>query len=279
MKLIESLLDYLWSLREAKGMLKAPNTLLPFVVFVAVLAVWLFFCTFFTIPPISSVMVPVLEKLSGERSLHYPMHFILLPRTYNLLYLPFVILAGFVLFGRAVFAMADYYERMGRAVETRPPFAPAVPVLIGIGVVYVIFAGAPNLAATWLAAGLNNVWAGRLLGFTGLLVSLVAQVLLVYSLLVVRREGCGPVRAIRRSVSIGLSRFWPTLFVVFTIYLVHRPIDALLMYPDKVVLKFRPELVFFLLLGGVILELVTSFVLFASTTALALSRRDEGIGR
>jgi len=278
MKLIDSLLDFLWSLREARGMLKAPNTLLPFVVFVAVLAVWLISCTFFTIPPISSLMVPVIEKLSGERSLHYPMHFILLPRTYNLIYLPFVILAGFVLFGRAVFAMADYYGRMGRAVEARPPFVQAIPAMIVIGLVYVIIAGAPNLAATWLSAKINNVWAGRLLGFFGLLVGLTAQVLLVYSLLVVRREGCGPVRAIRKSVSIGLSRFWPTLFVVFSIYLVHRPIDALIQYPDKVVLKFRPELVFFLLLAGVILELVTSFVLFASTTALSLSRRDEGIG-
>ena len=90
MKLIESLLDYLWSLREARGMLKAPNTLLPFVVFVAVLAVWLISCTFFTIPPISTLMVPVIEKLSGDHSLHYPMHYILLPRTYNLIYLPFV---------------------------------------------------------------------------------------------------------------------------------------------------------------------------------------------
>ena len=223
-------------------------------------------------------MVPVIEKLSGERSVHYPMHFILLPRTYNLIYLPFVILAGFVLFGRAVFAMADYYGRMGRAVEERPPFVQAIPAMMVIGLVYVIIAGAPNLAATWLSAKINNVWAGRLLGFSGLLVGLTAQVLLVYSLLVVRREGCGPFRAIRKSVSIGLRRFWPTLFVVFSIYLVHRPIDALIQYQDKVVLKFRPELVFFLLLAGVILELVTSFVLFASTTALSLSRRDEGIG-
>jgi hypothetical protein len=278
MKLIDSLLDYLWSLREARRMLKAPNTLLPFVVFVAVLAVWLISCTFFTIPPISTVMVPVIEKLSGDRALHYPMHFILLPRTYNLFYLPFVILAGFVLFGRAVFAMADYYGRTGRAVEARPPFARAVPAMIVVGLVYVILAGAPNLAATWLAARMDNAWAVRLLGFSGLLAGLTAQVLLVYSLLAIRREGCGPLRAIRRSVSVGLSRFLPTLFVVFSIYLVHRPIDALLQYPDKVVLKFRPELVFFLLLAGIILELVTSFVLFATTTALSLSRRDEGIG-
>ena len=138
--------------------------------------------------------------------------------------------------------------------------------------------GAPNLAATSLAAKVDNVWVGRLLGFTGLLVGLVAQVLLVYSMLVVRREGGGPVRAIRRSISIGLSRFWSTLFVVFTVYLAHWPIDALLAHPDKVVLKFRPELVFFLLLGGIVLELVTSFLLLASTTALALSRRDGEFG-
>jgi hypothetical protein len=275
MKLVETLLDYLWSLREARGMLKSPDTLLPFVVFVAMLAVWLFACTFFTVSPVSTVMVPAVEALSGETALHYPMHFILLPRTYNLVYLPLVIVAGFVLFGRAVFAMGDYYERGGRVVGDRPSFRKCVPALILIGLVYVFFASMPNLATNWLAGRIENVWAGRALGFVGLVAGLVCQVLLVYSLLILRREGCGPLRAIRRSVQVGISKFWPTLLIVFSVYLVHRPFDGLLSYPDKVVLKFRPELVFFLLLGGIVLELVTTFMLFASTTALAISKRED----
>lgn len=275
MKLVNTLLDYLWSLREARGMLKSPDTLLPFVVFVASLAVWLIACTFFTVPPVSAVMVPVIQTLSGDTALHYPMHFILLPRTYNLVYLPLVVVVGFVLFGRAVFAMGDYYARGGRVVGDRPAFLGCVPALVVVGLVYVFFASMPNLATNWLAGRINNAWAGRVLGFAGLVAGLVCQVLLVYSLLILRREGCGPLRAIRRSVQVGKSRFWPTLLIVFSVYLVHRPVDGLLSYPDKVVLKFRPELVFFLLLGGIVLELVTTFVLFASTTALAISKRED----
>jgi len=49
----------------------------------------------------------------------------------------------------------------------------------------------------------------------------------------------------------------------------------LLAQPDRVVLKFKPELVLYLLAGGVAVELITSYLLFAATTALVLSRRED----
>ena len=81
--------------------------------------------------------------------------------------------------------------------------------------------------------------------------------------------------ALRAGAREGIARFFPTLLVVLTVTLAHRPIEYMLSQPNNVVLKFKPELVFYLLAAGIVLEVLTSFLLFASTTGLALSRRED----
>ena len=116
-------------------------------------------------------------------------------------------------------------------------------------------------------AGLS-VWAG-------LFASASAQALLVFAPLSVWRDGTGPLRAIRSAVREGASRFWPVVLLLLTVMLVHRPIEYLIAQPDRVVMKFRPELIFYVLIGGIVVEVITSFFLFAATTGLAASRRED----
>ena len=72
MKLVEALIEYLRSLENSVGMLKAPSVLLPFVIFAALQSVVLIACAFFAVPPLSTVMVPVVEAIGGEQALHFP---------------------------------------------------------------------------------------------------------------------------------------------------------------------------------------------------------------
>ena len=72
MKLVETLVDYIRSLEESVAMLRSPGILLPFVVFAAVQSVVLIACAFFSVPPLSTVMVPVSGLIAGEQSLHFP---------------------------------------------------------------------------------------------------------------------------------------------------------------------------------------------------------------
>ena len=52
--------------------------------------------------------------------------------------------------------------------------------------------------------------------------------------------------------------------------LAHVPLDALIAKSGDIVARFRPEVVFQLLIASVLLEVVTALVLFAGTVSLAL---------
>jgi len=278
MKLVENLVNFLRSLEESVAMLRSPSILLPFVVFAAVQSLVLMACAFFTVPPLSTVMVPLIRLISGEQSLHFPMHFVLLPGIYHSIYLPLVVVVGFVLFGRAVFGMGDYYQRQGSSIGTRPPMLRSIPSMILIGLLYVLLATAPIVLFEYASTRTAAAPVRRALPVVGVLLSLSFQSLLVYSLLFLRAGAGGPAAAVKKSVGFARSRFPLTFMLVLTVYVIHRPIDYVVSRPDKVVLRFDPEMVFFLLLGGILLELVTSYLLFSSTTSIALARKKEGFG-
>ena len=278
MKLVETLVDYIRSLEESVAMLRSPGILLPFVVFAAVQSVVLIACAFFSVPPLSTVMVPVSGLIAGEQSLHFPMHFVLLPGLYHSIYLRLVVVLGFVLFGTAVFRMGDYYERPGRGAAPRPSLRRAVPSMMLIGLVYVVLATAPVLVLEYFANRFGGGLPSKALPALGVILSMCFQALLVYSLLFLRAGARGAFAAVGRSLSFARSRFLLTFLLVLTVYVVHRPVDYVLSRPDKVVLRFDPEMVFFLLLGGIVLELVTSYLLFASTASVVLTRKREGLG-
>lgn len=275
MSFSKAVLNYLFGLEESRMMLRVPAALLPFVVHAAILCLVLFALAFFTVAPLASFMTPIVERLGGENALHYPMHLILLPDMYHLVYLPLTAVVGFVLFGWAVFAMGDHFQRGGVEMGARPSLLRSAPTLVVIGVCYVAAATLVPAAIAWLGRIVDHPRLGGLLTLAGLVATAALQALLVYAPLFVRTHGAGPFSALRRSVGLGRRRFAPTAMIVLTVILVHQPIDFLLRQPDRVVVKFQPELVIYLLLAGVVLELLTAFLLFSSTAGLALSRRER----
>jgi len=270
-KLRDGFIEYLRGLDEARLMFRLPATLLPFVVAGALQALVLFALTYFTVEPFSQLMVPMVERIGGEQALHYPMHFILLPSMYGAAYLPLVAIIGFPLYGRAVFSMGT---ALTPKRKTHRPFARHIPSLIVIGILYVAVAAGVPAGFVWIGAIVGGPAQGAL-AMAGLLASACAQALLVYAPVCVWRSGLGPIAALGAAVREGRRRFLPTVLLVLTVVLAHRPIEYMLSQPDRLVLKFRPELVFYLLAAGIVLEVVTSFILFAATAGLAISSRED----
>ena len=278
MKLVETLIDYLRGLENSLAMLKSPGVLLPFVIFTAIQSVVLIACAFFSVPPLSYFMVPLVQFVSGEQALHFPMHFILLPSLYHVLYLPIVIVVGFVLFGRAVFLMGDHFENHGVRMGNRPSLTRSIPSIILIGLAYVLLATIPVVFSQYLSNTLDVRLGGKIFRLIGVILSVSFQALLIYSLVFLRTGTSGALGAIKKSISFARGKFTLTFLLVLTVYIIHRPVDFILSRPDKVVLRFDPEMVFFLLLGGIVLELVTSYVLFSSTASIVLAKKKDGIG-
>jgi hypothetical protein len=272
MNLAKACIDYISYVQESGRLLRWPKTVLPFVAFAAVQCLVLFALAFFLAKPISPVTVPLVERLAGEQALHYPMHFVLLPQTYRILYLLLVISIGFSLFGAAVFNMIDVLTRSQPLPTARPRLVQLVPSMIVIGFAHALVAELTLLGTSYLAEPL-----GKRVGVYPLLLvrlGLVTfiQALLVYSLAMLRRVGPHPIAAIAASARFALKHFYLTALIVLTVLLVHLPIDFLLGQPDKIVLKFRPELVFALLLVGILVEIATSFFMYSTTTMLATKK-------
>ena len=259
--------------------LRSPSVLAPFIIFAAIQFLVLVCLGAFSVPPLSTVMVPIVERLGGEEALHYPMHMVMLPRLYHQLYLPVAVVVGFALFGWGVSLMVDHYDRAGEAVPRRGQgrFRKLIPSTMVVGFVFVAVVTAIQLIASKVSAGVANEWASRLAWLGGMVLVFVFQALTIYSLyFLVTRTG-NPLRAIAESIRFGRSHLAMTSALVITVFLIHLPVSYLTQRADRVVLKFNPELVFVLLAVGIVLEIATNYFLFASTTSVAAGVKREGI--
>ena len=277
--MFEFFLRYLKCWEQAVLMLRSPSVLAPFVIFAALQFLALVCLGMFSVPPLSTVMVPVVAGLGGEEALHYPMHMVMLPRLYNQLYLPLAAFVGFALFGWGVWLMIDHYDRAGENVSRRgqSQFRKLIPSTMVVGFVFVVVVTAIQLISSFVSTALANAWASRAAWIGGVALVLLFQALTIYSLyFLVTRTG-NPLTAIAESVRFGRSHIVMTSALVFTVFLIHLPVNYLAQRGDRVVHKFNPELVFVLLAVGIVLEIATNYFLFASTTSVAAGVKREGI--
>ena len=80
--MLDYLLRYIKLWDESVRMLRSPSVLAPFIIFAAMQFLVLVCLGLFFVPPLSTVMVPVVERLGGEEALHYPVGVVLLPGVY-----------------------------------------------------------------------------------------------------------------------------------------------------------------------------------------------------
>jgi len=266
---LDSALDhYLDALTNARLALRSPSTLLPFLAFAVVQVLILGALAFFTTPALASLMVPVVRALGGEPALHYPTSFVLLPATYRVVYLPLVATVGFALWSLGVWSMIAHHD-VGARTGARS-FRRALPSMVSIGIVFVVVTVAIGRGLALLAAELPPGIPSKIATLGIIAVTACAQALLVYAPAILRLRGGGALAAIRGSVGYARRMFLPTAMVIVTVLVAHLPIDALVGNADVLAARFRPDIVFHFMVGSIVLEVVTAFILFAGVVALAL---------
>jgi hypothetical protein len=261
---------YLDALTYARAALASPGVLAPFAIFSALQALILLALASFTLPLIAPVMVPVLRFLGGEQALHYPMHLVGLPSVYQRVYLPLVATVGFTLWSIAVWKLAERHP-VG-ADRTRFDVRPSFRDVVIIGVLFVGASVVAGELASRLVSPRTPDVVQRAILFGSVLVTAVMQAFLVYAPLVLRIRGGNAWQAIRAGVTYGRKRFAETVLVIFTVLLIHLPVDFLLSRADRLAARFEPETVLYTMLGSVVLEMFTAYLLFAGITELALPR-------
>jgi hypothetical protein len=277
MYVIGFFVKYMKCWEESLSMLRSPSVLAPFIVFAALQFLALVCLALFSVSPLSSVMVPLVQRIGGEQALHYPMHLVLLPRLYYMLYLPLTAVVGFVLFGWAVSLVVEQYERndVEIAGRRRCSTAALIPSMIVAGLIFVAVITAVQLGVSYFSEAVANVWGRRLLSMGSLVALILVQVFLVYSLYFLVTRTSNPFLAVLESVRLGRRKLALTAALVLTVFLIHLPVDFLTQRSDKVVLKFDPGLVVILLAAGIVVEIITNYFLFASTTSVAVGEGKE----
>jgi hypothetical protein len=168
----------------------------------------------------------------------------------------------------AVWTMVDHHE-VGQRTTGRP-FRTVLPSVVMVGVVFVAVSAGMGRVMGTLAGLAPPGPASRLALAAAILVVASVQALLVYAPIVLRLRNVNAMGALRASVRYASHNFWPTALVIATVLAVHTPLDAMVGASHRVALSFRPETVYYVMLGSVALEMVTAYVLFSSVVGLAL---------
>jgi hypothetical protein len=147
--------------------------------------------------------------------------------------------------------------------------------MIVAGLIFVAVITAVQLGVSYFSEAVANVWGRRLLSMGSLVALILVQVFLVYSLYFLVTRTSNPFLAVLESVRLGRRKLALTAALVLTVFLIHLPVDFLTQRSDKVVLKFDPGLVVILLAAGIVVEIITNYFLFASTTSVAVGEGKE----
>jgi len=268
MNLVKLATEYLLCWGEAAQVLKNPRVILPFVVLAAVQALVLTVFLIFPTTPLVGALSGIMSAVFGPEVLHYPTHLVYLPQMYHLISIPLTVLLGFPLFGIGV-------SKVIRASSgaTTPGFARTGGYIfssISIGLLFVLVIYGVQLGTSFIAGLMGLTPLAGLVKLAVMVFLVLVQALLVYALYFVVKRGAGPVRAVKSSIGFSKKRIILTALLVGTVVVLHQPVDFVVDNPDKVALKFKPEVIPVMMFAGIVLEIFTNFFLFASTTLLAL---------
>jgi hypothetical protein len=257
-------------------MIKQPQILLPFLVIALGQLLVLTMLTLFSKPPISLFMVPLVQIAGGEGALHYPAHYVALPYLYELVTLPLMMVFGFILFGWAVFMIADRLDQnMRPAKYYAGTIVWNIPAFVIIGIFFIALSTGIPAIVTMLSHHIHVALWRKVLERSGWLLGLAAEIFLIYSLLFMKLYQDTPLSAIRRSMQFAKKRLVLTVMIFITVSIIHKPFEYAASHSDVIALKFKPELLFYVLLGGIIIEIFTNYFIFVSTTYLAVGRKQR----
>lgn len=261
--------------RSAIPLVTRPTYWLPFLVLAAVQFAVLALLVGFHRPGISTVGVPLVQLLGGERATHYPLMFLFLPSMYSKAILVVAVLLASLMVAVATlfFARALGFDFAGSAWRNALRRAPTlilaalVPALViyGLGKLFA-------LVPSDLFLGNGKVRWGVRAGMLGSIVLL--ESFMAYTAAWIVLEGHKLLPALRDSIRVTLRTFLPTLLVVGIPLALLYPLSFLSQKTDLFMGKLRPETMVAILSARIVGELVLGFLLAGAVTRLFLWRME-----
>lgn len=257
-----------------------PLIYVPFTIFVTVELTALTFLYYIPRVPLRELFGPPVRTFWGEKFLHYPYNFLLLPKLsyYSRMFLSIIL--GSLLLGMAVALINDiYYKKPLRLLKA---LKIALKKYISLFTVALIITALYFLLERTLAFGVikyflsghkkllfirANIWVGPLLSVLSFFTAITVQSVFAYCVpaLIIGNEKL--LKAIMKSFLLYVKYFIPTLIIVGLPMCAFIPILILTYNSTFLINKLFPEFILYILIfGAIVNSLVLDLLITASTT-------------
>jgi hypothetical protein len=237
--------------------------------------------------PFRLLLAPLIRAFWGERFLHYPINFILLPKLTSLSRMVLSVLIGSFLTGMAVFFFGRIAEKREPRLKdaVRDSFkkysALFLIVFAYVGIYYFLNKSIFILLAKYFIAGHrrllflgSNIWMGVGLQVINFILAIIIQSAFTYAVpaLIIGKERL--VKAIGTSFVIFSKNFLLTAVLVGLPMLLYVPIIIFELNASFLMLKIFPEVMLWVLfLGAVISSLVIDLLITLASAEIYIHKK------
>ncbi len=265
-----------------------PKLWIPYVGFTLLELFFLIFLYLAPRQPFAVLLAPPIRAFRGEKFLHYPANFLLLPELASLSRNFLACIFGSLLTGFAVAMVVDVYYKKNinalaslKAAFKKYLYLFAVVLLVTVLFFSLIKIIEKGLLKYFLSGHATllflkpQVWLGPILIIINLLIVILVQGLLVYAIPIIMTGNGKLFKAIGRSTVMFTKLFLPTLFLVGLPILAYLPIIVLQFNTSFLINRFLPEAVLYVCIAAAIINsLVVDLLVTFSSTILYLQNKD-----
>jgi hypothetical protein len=272
----------------AKSLKNHPALFVPFVIFALLEFIALIILYFAVRMPLRLIFGPAIKTFWGERFLHYPLNFLLLPKLASFARMGLSILFASLLTGMAVAIVLEVYHK--KQINLQSAFKSALKSYANLFIVVFIFTTLFYFSVKiitivlirYFMAGHSRllflkpeIWLGPVLMAINFLIALLIQAAFIYAIPILIIEKEKLVKAIIKSLLLFKKLFVPTLILVGLPMLFYIPVIVLEYNSTILIGRTFPEIILWVLsLGTIVSSLVVDPLVTISTAVLYLMYRE-----
>jgi len=275
--------------RTTQAIKNNPVLLLPFAAFAAFEFITLIIIYLAPRMPLKLLLGPPIRALWGEKFLHYPVNFILLPRLISLARIGLTVVIGSFLTGVATILVFNIYRKT--KINLKNVFNLALKKYVSLFAIVLLFTLVfyfldkitTKLLIKYFVSGHSRllflgpkIWLGPALACLNFTLAVIVQSAFVYAIPILLIEGETLTKAVLKSILLFKKLFLKTIILVGLPMLIYIPIITLQSEPAFLITRLFPEAVLLMsILSLIICSLVIDLSITLTTTHLYLMHKDE----
>lgn len=239
--------------------------------------------------PLSLIFGPIIRTFWGEKFLHYPLNFLLLPRLSSLGRMVLSVFLGSLLTGMAVAMIFDIYNK--KRINLGTSFKTALKKYVYLFTVVFIFTALFYVLTKIIILGLfryfmsgharllflgARVWLRPVLVIINFILAVLIQAAFIYAIPILIIEKEKLIKSISKSFALFKKQFIPTIILVGLPMFLFIPIIVMNYNASFLIDKLFPEFILLVAFSGTIISsLVIDAVITISTTFLYLMQKEK----